>query len=59
MCGSSAVSTADREDAGDGLARWLVCCGACQTWRMDVLTRRQSRRLARHLARDRRRKADT
>jgi hypothetical protein len=59
MCGSSAVSTADREDADEGLARWLVRCGACETWRTDVLTRRQSRRLARRLARDRRRLVDS
>jgi len=55
ICGSRALSWVDREDAENGLVRWLSRCGECRTWRADVLTRRDSRRFARHLGRERKR----
>jgi hypothetical protein len=54
ICGSEAVSWAEHAGAGKGFVRWLSCCGECRTWRADVLTTQESRRVERRLAQDRR-----
>jgi hypothetical protein len=53
VCGSSGVSTARKEALGNSLHRWSVCCGECQSWRMDVLGERDTRQLLCWLASDR------
>jgi hypothetical protein len=52
-CGSSAVSSVAHEDVGNARHRWTACCGECRQWRMDVLSRRDTRRLLGWLASDR------
>jgi hypothetical protein len=52
-CGSSAVSSATHEPLGNSLHRWSACCEACRSWRIDVLTKRDTRQLLCWLASDR------
>lgn len=55
MCGSPAVSWADREEVDQRPGRLLVLCGECGTWRAVAVGPWGARTLGRRLRRDRRR----